>query len=109
MHETGEPYALIVRKGTFFEYMLRDSSTSYLPLSHEEAIRIFAHSMFKEDIVVSTTGMISRGLFEYRESVHKSHERDFLTVDSMGHASRIALAIALIPLQEKFIVLTGMV
>ena len=39
--------------------------------------------------------MISRELFEYRESVNQGHERDFLTVGSMGHASQIALGIAL--------------
>ena len=46
-------------------------------------------------VIVSTTGMISRELFEYRESVNQGHERDFLTVGSMGHASQIALGIAL--------------
>lgn len=39
--------------------------------------------------------MISRELFEYRASVSMGHERDFLTVGSMGHASQIALGIAL--------------
>ena len=40
-------------------------------------------------------GDLSRELFEYRESVNQGHERDFLTVGSMGHASQIALGIAL--------------
>ena len=39
--------------------------------------------------------MISRELFEYRTSMGQGHERDFLTVGSMGHASQIALGIAL--------------
>ena len=39
--------------------------------------------------------MISRELFEFRSSNGQSHERDFLTVGSMGHASQIALGIAL--------------
>lgn len=95
MHETGEPYALIVRKGTFSEYKLMDSSAPHLPLSREDAIRIVAGSISQEGIVVSTTGMISRELFEYREAVSESHERDFLTVGSMGHASQIALGLAL--------------
>ena len=45
--------------------------------------------------VVSTTGMISRELFEARTAWNQGHERDFLTVGSMGHASQIALGIAL--------------
>jgi phosphonopyruvate decarboxylase len=39
--------------------------------------------------------MISRELYELREKTSSSHERDFLTVGSMGHASSIALSIAL--------------
>ena len=39
--------------------------------------------------------MISRELFEHREACGEGHERDFLTVGSMGHASQIALGIAL--------------
>jgi phosphonopyruvate decarboxylase len=39
--------------------------------------------------------MISRELFEIRERLGQGHEHDFLTVGSMGHASQIALGIAL--------------
>jgi len=39
--------------------------------------------------------MISRELFEYRVARGQGHERDFLTVGSMGHASQIALGIAM--------------
>ena len=39
--------------------------------------------------------MISRELFEYRASAGLGHGHDFLTVGSMGHASQIALGIAL--------------
>ena len=39
--------------------------------------------------------MISRELFEYRAAMKQGHERDFLTVGSMGHASQIALGIAM--------------
>lgn len=46
-------------------------------------------------IIVSTTGMISRELFEYREFMNQNHGKDFLTVGSMGHASQISLGIAL--------------
>ena len=46
------------------------------------------------DVIVSTTGMLSRELFEYRAKNSHGHDRDFLTVGSMGHASSIALGIA---------------
>ena len=51
--------------------------------------------MSDRDIVVSTTGMLSRELFEYRVSAKQGHEKDFLTVGCMGHASAIATGIAL--------------
>ena len=64
-------------------------------MGREEAIRIVAASIPDDAVIVSTTGMISRELFEYRTSMGQGHERDFLTVGSMGHASMIAFGIAL--------------
>lgn len=34
-------------------------------------------------------------MFEYREELKQNHNRDFLTVGSMGHCSQIALGIAI--------------
>ncbi|MBQ4279799.1 MAG: phosphonopyruvate decarboxylase [Rikenellaceae bacterium] len=93
--ETGEAYALVVRKDTFDTYKLAGRTDPQFPLGREEAIRTVAASLDAADAVVSTTGMISRELFEYRESAGQGHGRDFLTVGSMGHASQIALGIAL--------------
>ena len=44
---------------------------------------------------VSTTGMISRELYEIRNYKKESKSNDFLTVGSMGHASQIALGMSL--------------
>lgn len=90
-----EVYALVVEKDTFDDYKLQNQETNDLTMSREEAIRTVAAALSDRDCIVSTTGMISRELFEYRESVNQGHERDFLTVGSMGHASQIALGIAL--------------
>ena len=49
----------------------------------------------KDDPIVSTTGKASRELFEIREKNGQGHGYDFLTVGSMGHASSIALGVAL--------------
>ena len=64
-------------------------------LSREDAIRTVASAIGPCDVIVSSTGMISRELFEYREAAGEGHSRDFLTVGSMGHASQIALGVAL--------------
>lgn len=60
----------------------------------EEAIRHIANAA-DQDPVVSTTGKISRELFEIREAKGTGHSYDFLTVGSMGHSSSIALGIAI--------------
>ena len=88
-------YALVVEKDTFDDYTLQQQEPNTLPMEREEAIRMVAAAMGADDCIVSTTGMISRELFEYRTSQGQGHERDFLTVGSMGHASQIALGIAL--------------
>ena len=88
-------FALVIEKDTFDEYKLQNVEKNDLTMSREEAIQIVAASLGEKDCIVSTTGMISRELFEYRASMNQGHERDFLTVGSMGHASQIALGIAL--------------
>ena len=95
MKRTREVYALIVEKDTFEYYALQLVEKNELTLSREEAIQIVTSALDEKDVIVSTTGMISRELFEYRTARQQGHERDFLTVGSMGHASQIALGIAL--------------
>ena len=91
-----EVYALVIEKDTFDNYQLSTvNSQLALNLSREEAIQTVASYLGPKDCIVSTTGMISRELFEYRTQMNQGHERDFLTVGSMGHASQIALGIAM--------------
>ena len=95
MQRTRECYALVIEKDTFDAYTLQNVETNDLTFSREEAIQTVAAAIGTKDVIVSTTGMISRELFEYRTKMKQSHERDFLTVGSMGHASQIALGVAL--------------
>ena len=91
-----EVFALVIEKDTFDNYQLSTvNSQLELTLSREEAIQTVAAALGEKDCIVSTTGMISRELFEYRAAMNQGHERDFLTVGSMGHASQIALGIAM--------------
>ena len=107
IRETNGIYALIVRKGTFEEYTLQNQVATNLELGREEAIKIVVDALREDDIVVSTTGMISRELFEYREAKQQGHAHDFLTVGSMGHASQIALGIALQKPERRVVVYDG--
>lgn len=95
MKATNEVYALVIEKGTFEDYKLQNVEENDLQMTREEAIQIVAASLGEKDVIVSTTGMISRELFETRTAWKQGHERDFLTVGSMGHASQIALGIAM--------------
>ena len=94
------PYALVVKKDTFEPYrqpiLQQASAPSTLALTREDAIQALVALLDSDDIVVSTTGKTSRELFECRmAAAQKSMAQDFLTVGSMGHASQIALGIAL--------------
>lgn len=95
MQRTKECYALVIEKDTFDSYSLQNVEKNDLTMSREEAIQTVAAALSEKDAIVSTTGMISRELFEYRTAMNQEHKRDFLTVGSMGHASQIALGIAL--------------
>ena len=90
-----EVFALVIEKDTFEDYKLQNVEVNDLTMTREEAIQTVAATLGEKDCIVSTTGMISRELFEYRAAMNEGHERDFLTVGSMGHASQIALGIAM--------------
>lgn len=93
--KTGKPHAIVIRKGTFGSYKLKNKAENKLPLCREEALKLVTAQLPKDAIIVSTTGKLSRELYEYRDEKNESHEKDFLTVGSMGHSSSIALGIAL--------------
>lgn len=101
MTRTHEVYAFVIEKDTFDAYSSHHSEDTFLTLSREDAIHAVAASLDTRDIIVATTGMISRELYEYRDAMKQGHERDFLTVGSMGHASQIALGIALEKLDRR--------
>ncbi|UYO00436.1 MAG: phosphonopyruvate decarboxylase [Devosia sp.] len=95
--ERSGPVALLVRKGAFGKAEAKRNPVARsenLP-GREEAIGIVTQSLPQASTIVSTTGMISRELYEQRVRLGQDRASDFLTVGSMGHASQIALGIAL--------------
>lgn len=101
------PVALIVRKGLFDEYKLLDKKPDVSDLPRERAIEQILDRLPSDAVVVSTTGMISRELYETRLRRGEGHERDFLTVGSMGHALMIAVGIAKAQPNRKVVCLDG--
>lgn len=107
MNSNSSPFVLLIKKGTFEEYKLKSPQKSSATLKRETALKIVSEYLNDEDIVVSTTGKTSRELYEIREANKSGHHRDFLTVGSMGHASQIALGIALEKLTRKVYCIDG--
>lgn len=94
LNRNSTPVAIVVRKGTFGEYPYSPPNSNY-PLTREKAISLILENLTEKDVIVSTTGKTSREIYEYRDLYNQSHEKDFLTIGSMGHTSMIAMGIAL--------------
>ncbi|MBI9066753.1 MAG: phosphonopyruvate decarboxylase [Salinivirgaceae bacterium] len=105
--ETNEPFAIVIKKGTFEKYSLKESIKNNYELSREDSIKQIVNQLHGDEIIVSTTGKTSRELFECRASLKQAHNSDFLTVGCMGHASQIALGIALNKPNKKVICIDG--
>ena len=97
----------MIKKGTFQKYGKKINKSDDQCMKREEALEIILESLDDNAIVVSTTGKTSREIFEIREKKGQTHEKDFLTVGSMGHCSSIALGIALAKPNRKVICIDG--
>tara|TARA_B100001059_G_scaffold236603_1_gene288180 strand:- start:9726 stop:10847 length:1122 start_codon:yes stop_codon:yes gene_type:complete len=89
-----QPVVLLVKKDTFGPYKLKNNIPDIAESTREDAIKFIIEASEIDDIFVATTGMPSRELFEIRVKNQEPHEKDFLTVGSMGHANMIALGVA---------------
>lgn len=101
-----KPYALIAPKGVMAGEKANNKDDVY-PMSREEAIEIILDHMPENTIYSATTGRATRELFFLRERRNEGKEHDFLNVGAMGHASSVALGIALEKPERKVVVLDG--
>jgi len=95
------PAALIVPKGTLAAIPTAPPQSRYT-LTRLAAIHIIAQSLSGREAVVSTTGKISRELYNSLD-----REGNFYMVGSMGCASAIGLGLALSCPQRPVVVLDG--
>ena len=102
---SGKDVAFVIRKGALTDAPKIAYRNDY-PMRREEIIR-HVLTATGDDPIVSTTGKASRELFELREAAGQGHGLDFLTVGSMGHASSIALGIALQKPERQVWVIDG--
>jgi len=91
----GSPYAFLVKRQCFLKYKILNEVKSDFPVTREQALVLTSNSIGRFDPVVASTGFISRELYEIREAQGIYHGQDFYSVGSMGHASSIAMGIAL--------------
>ena len=93
--ETRGIYAFISPKGVMADPDKPNNVDATYPMSREEAIEVILNHMPGDTIYSATTGRATRELFFLREKREEGKEHDFLNVGSMGHASSVALGIAL--------------
>lgn len=103
--KTNKPAVLIVRKGTFNEYLQKvgEKELKAPLMRRKEAIKVIVENLKGNEAIVSTTGKISREL--YYDG--KETETNFYVVGSMGCALSIGLGIAQQKPEKKVIVLDG--
>lgn len=86
-------FAIVIKKGAFGKgEICVYKNTNYL--RREDAIKAIVRWIEEEDVIVSTTGKISRELYEAMDELKSAHRQAFLTVGGMGHAKMIAYGIA---------------
>lgn len=99
-------YAFVVKKGAFEQEEHFSFENGY-SLCRESAIAQILKHVKKEDVLVSTTGKISREVYEQCDRLFGNHDQVFLTVGSMGHASMIALGLSKQLKQRRVICVDG--
>jgi phosphonopyruvate decarboxylase len=107
IRQESAPGALLVPSTVFSPYAYKMESTPEFELTREAAIKAVLGAASKDDVVVGTTGMPSREIFEHRKHTGQGHAQDFLTVGAMGHASQIALGIAMNRPEKRVLCLDG--
>jgi len=89
MLDINKPVAVIVKKGVLKPHQQLRKKIKNFKMSRYEAIKVIVDSLRDDDIVISTTGMISRELF-----MIKDRKLNFYMLGSMGCAAPIGLGIS---------------
>lgn len=102
----GDQFAVIVKKGTFEEadpFLWENGNM----MRREDVLGQILRAMPRGTVIVSTTGKISRELYDQCEAIYGNHENLFMTVGGMGHASMIAFGIAQCKCDRRVICIDG--
>ncbi len=105
--DLSSPVALIVKKGVLTEKVKKQQYPESSLMSREEAISTVLDLYGEDAIYLATTGRATRELSEQLKlhGIDEGHE--FQNVGSMGHASSVALGIALACPDKRVVVFDG--
>lgn len=104
--EDNRQYAIVVKKGTFEKECAFVWENGY-ELVREQALKVILENVYKESYIVSTTGKISRELYEQSDILYGNHDRLFMTVGGMGHASMIAYGMSQADTARRIVCIDG--
>ncbi|MDE6128333.1 MAG: phosphonopyruvate decarboxylase [Lachnospiraceae bacterium] len=104
--DANRQFAMIVKKGTF-EADKKFTWKNGNKLVREQVLGRLLEMTPKDACIVSTTGKISRELYEQSNRLFGNHDAIFMTVGGMGHASMIAFGIAQEKPEKKVICIDG--
>jgi phosphonopyruvate decarboxylase len=99
-------YAVIVKKNTFEKEKSFIWENGYT-LIREQVLKSLLEMIYNNSYIVSTTGKISRELYEQSDALYGEHDRIFMTVGGMGHASMIAYGMAQANPSRKIVCVDG--
>lgn len=99
-------YAIVVKKDTFEKEEAFKWENGY-SLVREQALRVILENVYEDSYMVSTTGKISRELYEQSNAIYGNHDKLFMTVGGMGHASMIAYGMAQADENRKIVCIDG--
>lgn len=107
--EINSPVAIIAKKGVFEKGEKEDAMNqpSIYELTRESAMAFIIDTLPEDTVYVATTGRASRELHAIREFRGMGHENDFLNIGAMGHASSIAVGIAISKKDRLVVCLDG--
>lgn len=86
-------FAIIVKKGTYEKTEDFEYKNAYA-MKREDAIACSLKNISRDSLIVSTTGKISREVYEQSDLQFGNHSNVFLTVGGMGYCDMIAYGLA---------------
>lgn len=107
LQNKGSPFAFLIRRSTFLPYKRKEDVPSKYELSREEALDFLVDHIGKFDAIISGAGLTSRELLEFRDSRGPVLGQDFYCLGAKGHASSIAMGVALAKPSKMVYILDG--